>query len=223
MVASSFVDMLADVDLPGVFNPYRDFCRDNDLPDAAKIRRENLRNFIVAAREAGNPSLWVGRDLGYLGGRRTGIALTDEAHISDLSAKYPDMRPLRKATRGPSVAERTATVFWRMIRQIDEAVFTWNVFPFHPHHMGNSFSNRCHTAKERRSVEPLLTELIEILEPRQIVAIGNDAETGLLDLGLECAKLRHPSYGGVADFTKGVAILHNLPSFSPTCSQPSLI
>lgn len=223
MVPTSFVDMLADVQLPAVFNPYRDICHENDLADAPKIRRQNLLNFILAARESGSPSLWVGRDLGYLGGRRTGIALTDETHISELNAKYPNMPCLRKATRGPNITERTASVFWRMINLVDESIFTWNVFPFHPHEPGKPFSNRCHTAKERRSVEPILVELLNILEPRQIIAIGNDAETGLTDLGLDCVKLRHPSYGGVTDFTKGVAILHNLKSLSPTSSQPSFL
>jgi len=31
--------------------------------------------------ELGSNTIWMGRDLGYRGGRRTGLALTDEAHL----------------------------------------------------------------------------------------------------------------------------------------------
>ena len=219
----SFVEMVADVALPSVFNPYRDVCPKYDIAEAPSIRRDNLANFLSFAMDAGNISIWVGRDLGYRGGRRTGIALTDELHLREISQIYPKMPEPRKSTRGPVMVERTASVFWRMIRQIEDSLFTWNVFPFHPHEEGNPFTNRCHTSHERKYVEPLFRELLNILRPTQIIAIGNDADNAIKGLGLPCVKVRHPSYGGIADFEKGVASLHKMKSLSPTEPQLHLI
>ena len=219
----SFVEMVADVELPSVFNPYRDICPEYDSATSARIRRQNLENFLLSAQQGEGLSVWVGRDLGYRGGRRTGVALTDELHLQELSQIYPNMPAPRKATRGPVMVEKTASVFWRMIRQIDDPLFTWNVFPFHPHEEEKPFTNRCHTGQERKFVEPLFKELLNILQPQQLIAIGNDADKAIKGLGLSCVKLRHPSYGGVSDFTKGVSDLHKMKSLSPCEPQLYLI
>lgn len=223
MTVRSFVEMLADVRMPLVFNPYADICPIYDRPDAAERRRANLEQFLHAAMDTPELSIWVGRDLGYRGGRRTGIALTDEVHLDRLATIYSGRLQLRKATHGPAVAERTASVFWDMIGRLKTSVFTWNVFPFHPHLDGLPLTNRCHTRRERVHVAPILKELLRLLHPSQLIAIGNDAEAGLADLGLSCLKVRHPSYGGISEFRAGVASSHGLGEPLDFSTQPNLI
>ena len=48
----------------------------------------------------------------------------------------------------------------------------------------------------------ILLELIEILQPKKIIAIGNDAFNSVeqLNLNIYLKKVRHPSYGGKNDF-----------------------
>lgn len=208
MTPTEFVDAVADLRLASVFNPYADVCPDFDLPDAASRRRQNLCAQIQAAVEVGVDSIWIGRDLGFRGGRRTGIAFTDEPNLDSVSICLGRELTLTRATRGPLMSERTATVVWRAIRQVRVPVFTWNVFPLHPHEPGKPLSNRCHTKAERRAVKVLLLQLLDLLRPGRVIAIGNDAEVGLLDLGIRCSKVRHPSYGGVADFESGISTLH---------------
>lgn len=214
--AIQFVEALTRLRLPSVFNPYSDKCPHFDLADAPARRRSNLTAQLQAAIELEVDTIWIGRDLGYRGGRRTGIALTDEANLTNLCISLGGDLPIDRATLGPAVSERTAAVVWRMIRQLSSPVFTWNVFPLHPHEKGKPLTNRCHTRAERLAARPLLLELLDLLKPSTIVAIGNDAELGLMDLGIKCLKVRHPSYGGISDFERGISSIHG---FMPPRSE----
>ncbi|MCW1838754.1 uracil-DNA glycosylase [Prosthecomicrobium hirschii] len=209
MNPATFVQELASYRFENAFNPYADACPDFDAEDAPAVRKQNLEAVLNAAIERGVHSFWIARDLGYRGGRRTGLALTDEAHL-DCHSQLLGTKPLRRATRGPLVAERTATVVWQMLRSIDHPIFLWNVFPFHPHGPGEPMTNRCHTRKERIACKPLLRILIEALNPKHLVAIGRDAQAALTDLGLEATAVRHPSYGGQSEFVSELEQLYSV-------------
>ena len=45
-----FVHRLAEIQMPLVFNPYKDVCPIHDLPDAPIIRQRNLVQWLEAAR-----------------------------------------------------------------------------------------------------------------------------------------------------------------------------
>lgn len=208
MTPAKFVDAIAALRFESVFNPYSDRCPVYDLPHGPEQRRRNLRSQLEVALDVGVDSIWLGRDLGYRGGRRTGIALTDEPNLANLSTCFSKTVQVARATRGPQVAERTAAVVWRVIKELEVCVFTWNVFPLHPHKYGEPLSNRCHTKAERLATRSLLLELVQMLRPHRVVAIGNDAEAGLADLGIGCERVRHPSYGGISEFESGMYMLH---------------
>lgn len=198
-----FVQRVANLRFDRVFNPYSEACADHDEADAPEVRRRNLTLVLNAAVEHGVDSVWIARDLGYRGGRRTGLALTDELHLQAHGSLYGAL-DLARATRGPAVAERTATVIWQVLKSIQRPVFLWNVFPLHPHEQDDPMSNRCHTRAERQACRPLLTWLLETLQPRTVIAIGRDAQLALADLDVEAEKVRHPSYGGQVEFADGV-------------------
>ena len=198
-LSTSFVNELAALHFDNVFNPYADVCPMYDSADSAFIRRRNLELVINAAISKGIDSMWIARDLGYRGGRRTGLALTDEAHLF-WQAKLLATPPLMQATQGPALAERTATIVWRALRLIDCPIFLWNVFPLHPHEPGEPMSNRCHTRTERAACQELNLWLIEILRPKKVIAIGRDAQAAMVKLGIESVQIRHPSYGGQSEF-----------------------
>lgn len=209
-IARDFVELVANLRFDDAFNPYSDFCPDFDRPDAAAIRRDNLAHVLEAALDRGVGTIWVARDLGYRGGRRTGLALTDEAHL-DAHARLFGAVSLARSTNGPAVAERTATVIWRMLMSIREPVFLWNVFPLHPHEAGLPMSNRCHTRTERQACRHVMVTLMELLAPESVLAIGRDAEAALADLGIAARGVRHPSYGGQSEFVDGVRQHYGLP------------
>lgn len=215
MTPKAFVSTLAEIRLPTVFNPYADCCDVHDRADAARLRRKNLESFLEAALEMHVEQIWVARDLGYRGGRRTGVPLTDEVHLDGVGRLLGGIS-LRRATRGPIVAERTAAVVWRVLDRIDQPVVLWNVFPFHPHERDDPFSNRCHTSAEREQTLPLLKILIDMFEPERLVAIGRDAQLALKDFDTPVAMVRHPSYGGQAEFISGLYDLYGVaPELEP--------
>jgi len=205
----SFVDALAKVRLEHVFNPYADFCDLHDKVDAPERRRQNLELSLAAAIELDVTTVWVARDLGYRGGRRTGLALTDEAHLDAYSALFHGL-PIQKATKGPVVGERTANTIWRMLARLTQPVFLWNVFPLHPHEPDDPMTNRCHTARERDSCANFLHAVIELLQPRQIMAIGGDAHRAVANMGIESIQVRHPSYGGQNVFIRQIEEAYDL-------------
>ena len=211
MTPDDFINALISLRSPHAFNPYTDACEEHDGPDAPAVRRRNMRLVLDAAIVTGVDSIWVARDLGYRGGRRTGLALTDEAHLG-AHAKLYDRLPLAKATRGPVVAELTAKVVWAALKEIGKPVFLWNVFPLHPHAPGDPLTNRAHTRAERQSSSHLISWLVSSLQPRTIVAIGKDAAAALQESGLRPVTVRHPSYGGQRDFRDGIAAAYGLPS-----------
>jgi hypothetical protein len=199
-----FVANLAGLRLASTFNPYSEKCPVHDLEKAATIRRNNLQRALRAALDAKVTSVWIARDLGYRGGRRTGLALTDEFHL-DACAALLGASGLRRATKGPAMPERTASVIWKALVAIGRPVFLWNVFPLHPHEPGDGMSNRAHSRREADAGRAFLARLLAMLKPQTIVAIGRDAGNELRAMGLAAVTVRHPSYGGHREFLEGIA------------------
>jgi hypothetical protein len=220
MRTGQFVNSLSELRFENVFNPYSDRCAVHDVDDAPWRRARTLLRLLDAAAETEVDAMWIGRDLGYRGGRRTGLALTDDVHLSAHVTRW-NVLPER-ATRGSIIAERTAAVIWSMLALVSARVFLWNVFPFHPHEPGDPFSNRSHGPREQSIGEEILEELILMLRPRRLVAIGNDAArtasrmTGIADV----VQVRHPSYGGQREF---VAQMRSLYDLKPCVEQLALL
>jgi Uracil DNA glycosylase superfamily len=208
--AEAFVRALSAITLENVFNPYADRCPIHDRNDAPICRQRNLIMSLNTAIDLQVRTIWIARDLGYRGGRRTGLALTDEIHLDNYSMLFNGM-PVTKATKGPAIAERTAAVIWQMLRRLSQPVFLWNVFPLHPHDPGEPMSNRCHTAREREACAHFLYEIIDLLQPEQVIAIGGDAHRAVDSLGIASVQVRHPSYGGQNIFIKQVEAAYGLP------------
>lgn len=203
MNSHSFVTALSEIELKDVFNPYRHFCSKHDLDNAPSLRKNNLIYYLKALEQLEVDTIWMGRDLGYKGGRRTGLALTDEYHLAHLSLTYPGAAAVR-ATKGPAVSERTASEIWAVITKLSCPPLLWNVFPFHPHEVDVELSNRKFSKVELDCVTELNQQLITWLRIKRVICIGRDAASYAAKFGVNVECVRHPSYGGVREFREGM-------------------
>ena len=210
----NFVQRLSEFRFEDVFNPYADRCEVYDLEDAPAIRRQNLAAVLRARHAQQIEYIWFGRDLGYRGGRRTGLALTDE--ITMLNATRNAAAEIRRATSGEVVAERTAAVIWSVVGRLAHPPLLWNAFPLHPHQRNKPFTNRAHTSREREKTAWAIQSLIERFDNPRLIAIGRDASQALQTLGLKHELVRHPSYGGQREFVTSMERIHVLaPAVDP--------
>lgn len=208
MMLHPFVNAVRALRFESCFNPYSDRCEVHDRKRAPLSRALALSQIVSRAADAPIDALWLGRDLGYRGGRRTGLALTDDVHIALHMERWNCT--FKRPTTGTAMAERTAAIIWSVLEKIDAKVFLWNVFPLHPHEEGDPFSNRQHNAHERKAGEETLETIVRLLRPRRILAIGNDASAAAKRVVsyLPIHSVRHPSYGGQNMFLRQVKELY---------------
>ncbi|WP_368649860.1 uracil-DNA glycosylase [Brucella intermedia] len=204
-----FVNRIAAERLESCFNPYADICPVHDQPLAPNIRRDNLAKALFALSSKPRIDVWIGRDLGYKGGRRTGLALTDEFSLGAY-ANHLSLKSFKRSTIGAAVKERTATNVVQILEGVDTPIFTWNVFPFHPHNYSDPFSNRQHTVEEAKKGLTFLEEILGILNVNRIIAIGNDAAKWTSGVHCEHHHVRHPSYGGQTEFLRQMSDIYSI-------------
>lgn len=181
--------------LPHTFNPYRDACQTYDLADAASIRRDNLSALLRRAATCRTIDLWIGREPGHLGARRTGVALIDEARLPAYAA-IMDV-PLRRATHTDARRkEPTGGAVGDALEMIRRPTLLWNICPLHSHKPGIPLSNNEHTRAATLLGRPLLEGILDLIQPRSVLALGNRAHEELRSLDVQSIKLTHPAARG---------------------------
>lgn len=177
------------------FNPYQGVNPSVDRPGADRIRRENLRRYLQSFN-SWPEVLVVGEAPGWRGCRFSGVPFTSEAQ---LNGELPFAGEQSSLGAQP-YREATATIFWRVMRKLHPRFLAWNNLPLHPHQLGKPLSNRTPAPEEIRAAERMLAELIALLEPKWIVAVGKSAQTALQYLGIAPICVRHPGHGGAKAF-----------------------
>ena len=206
------MDNIRDLSFENTFNPYSNRCAVHDMDDAPERRQKSLQALLEVAIAREIDSMWIGRDLGHRGGRRTGLAFTDDLHIAEHAARWG--MSIQRPTKGEIAVEQTAGVIWTVLAQVKVSVFLWNVFPLHPHEPGKPFSNRPHNTTEREKGEGILSELILLLKPNRLFAIGNDAGRSVRRIcdDRQIFQIRHPSHGGKSQFIAQMCKAYDLDS-----------
>ena len=126
MTVNEFVDELRSISLPNVFNPYRDVCISGS-PGICNSPMSEFDFFLKAMLRSESRSLWLGRDLGYRGGRRTGIALTDEFHLDVLQDTFGVFGIVKATLDANATKERTATEVWKLLESDSNSPFCYGM------------------------------------------------------------------------------------------------
>lgn len=192
-----------------LFNQYKNRDPRVDLPNAVEIRNQNLYNYFKSFSKKPGVVL-IGEAPGPWGCRFSGIPFTGERQLlmkelpfsGNQSSRNKPKIEVRKAT--PYVSN-SARIFWGVMKQYHPKFFVWNCVPIHPYKHNNMLSVRTPTSKEVKNYSILLSEILSILKPKHIVAVGKKAEFSLSQLGIPCTYVRHPSQGGATKFKKGIA------------------
>lgn len=165
----------------------------------------NLEHYLKHILYRGSHIMLIGEAPGYKGCQLTGIPFTDEIQLKNAENYYALGDWLCLAENG-NQREKTATIIWEVIRLRKSESFVplmWNAFPFHPYNQTPN-SNRKPSENEITLGLTIVNQLKEIFEITNdnIYAIGRVAQH---QLGLPLEKyIRHPSYGGKADFVDGI-------------------
>ena len=197
------IEIIKRTNLDNVFNPYTSNCNQHDHSSSHIIRENNLRIYLTKQLQLDPKIIWLGRDLGYRGGRRTGIPLTDEVHLKELNSVLNGTK-IKKATETAEMKEMTARAIWKLTKSFRNPPFFWNVFPFHPHDKRDSMSNRSHSKTELKATKEILEAILDIYDFEHHFALGRDAAKILDEMKLSPVYVRHPSYGGEPQFNRTI-------------------
>lgn len=183
-----------------LFNPYHTTHDTLDQPGAAQTRRTNLHNYL-ACYPARPPLFLLAEAPGPWGCRFSGVPLVSEAQLVDES--FPINGTPTSRTDEPH-REYSASIYWRVLQPYFPHFFTWNSVPFHPHDAGEPLTIRTPRRSEVARYEGVLTDLLDLLQPERVVAIGRKAERALCEIETDCTYVRHPSQGGAKKFEAGI-------------------
>ncbi|MCP5099039.1 MAG: uracil-DNA glycosylase [Chloroflexi bacterium] len=201
--AKAFVSMLAHAEqLPNCVNPYA------HQNEQSQQRRHNLLLYLAEMQQRQPKLILIGEAPGYRGCRLTGIPFVSASilknGINDLDL-FGTSRGYYSENEWPQYQhEASSTIMWEVLQGLAITPLLWNVFPFHPHAQGNFQSNRAPTVKELAIGQEYFVALRGMFVKTAVIAIGNKADTALNRWQIPHDKVRHPSYGGKAEFTAGL-------------------
>ena len=191
-----------------VFNQYLDCNPAVDRPEAARIRRENLRAYLESAATIGRV-LVVGEAAGPWGTRFSGVPFTGERQLSDSSFPYRGSQsslslPLIKQKRTPPFISNSSETFWNAMLIYSGRILAWDMFPLHPHKTADALSVRNPTTREIGQFAQAIELLMDYAQPKKVLAIGMKAYGQLQNMQLKSIYIRHPANGGNIKFKDGV-------------------
>jgi uracil-DNA glycosylase len=187
--------------LTGLFNHYNSVEPSLDRSNADRIRQENLRHYVDCFVRSPRFIL-VGEAPGWRGCRFSGVPFTSEEQL--VGGHLPFTGRQSSSATMP-YGENSANFMWEVLAKLHSEVFLWNAVPLHPHRPGHFEENRKPTTEERERFETFTDELITILKPQEVVAVGRVAERALQKH--KPKYVRHPSFGGAQKFRVGMSSL----------------
>lgn len=212
----------------GLFSPYGSAngsfakdSRDEVGEEADRIRIHNLRTYLTHLIHAGSDVILCGEAPSYAGCRFSGCAFSDEFRIA--AQKFPfsgcELLPGARNRDRELMKERSASIVWDALERSYTMPVLWNSIQLHPHTPGKALTNRTPSREEVELGRESLEALIELVQPRLIVAVGRTAEKALERIGYQAEYVRHPAHGGNRKFVEGLERLGLIKKEGPPAQR----
>ena len=200
---SKLIDIIASVEMPRVFNPWRHSDPLDCDRDTAALRR---RRRLAAHFDCEPRFLLVGEAPGYQGCHFSGVPFTNERLI--INGAIPRLACERLTHRDKPWSEPSATIVWKALHEngIANQTVLWNAFAWHPHETTNLYTNRTPTRAEVLAGMEVLYQVLRMFKGAKVIAVGQKALCALQTAytgKFDC--LRHPANGGATAFREGLA------------------
>jgi len=169
-------------------------------------QRANLEYYLTWMHHHPPKLILVGEAPGYNGCRRTGIPFTTETILYQGALNgqlFGVQGPFHKEPI-PTPKEQSAKALWEVLEAMQCAPLVWNIFPFHPHYLGQPNTNRKPIQSEITEGFYYLQRLLELFPAIPLVSVGTVADRALLNAKYPHEHLRHPSFGGKRAFQEGL-------------------
>jgi len=131
--------------------------------------------------------------------------------ICSLNREFKDIENLlginenfQKATTTETETAMTSKLAWKVAKELNLKPLIWESLMFHPHTENNHLINRKPTKSELFRYKHILLDLLDIIKPNTIIAVGRTAEHRLKEMGIESEYVRHPAQGGYKEFREGM-------------------
>jgi len=188
-----------------LWNPYLGSNPELDQLNGDMTRRDNLKNYLASFPRPPKVML-IGEAPGPWGCRFSGLPFTGERQFTHDGLPF-EGRPT--STFDPPCVERSGTIVWGFLARHFPDFFLWNCIPYHPYNPGEPLSIRTPLNSEINQFSCILENIIGLIDPRQVVAIGRKSEYALKRIGIAADYLRHPSFGGAPAFRAGISSYFN--------------
>lgn len=184
-----FIDYISSIEEPTELstNLYRG---DSQL---ARVRRHNLRLYLEQMLALHPSTILIGIAPGIHGCYKTGIPFTDEHTVAHCT--FFKEKGYLIASQVPE-KEMSARCIWSVLDQTTTPPLMWNIYPFHPHLLGNPNSNRDPSRQEMLLGKEILRELCSLFNIEQYYSVGTNAARMLKKDLPHIGYIRHPAHGG---------------------------
>lgn len=189
---------------PNVFNQYAEVDPEYDIPEADRIRLDNLIAYLNIFKDA--RYILVGEAPSFYGCRFSGIHFTSEELImGENPLPWTRSAGFKKTSLVPKpMKEHSATIVWGQLAARNDVIL-WNAFPWHTYRQGEKNKNRKPTEDELAQSVDVIRSFLALYPGRQIYAIGRTAEFALANIGVAAEYIRHPANGGKPKFVEGIS------------------
>lgn len=189
-----------------LFNPYNELNKNFDDKTAPGTRQQNLRLYLNTHDEIKTNKLWVYLSPTYTDLKRSGVPLTNTSVFKKVEGIIGTDKHFESTSRTKAAHNIAplSTNLWNVADELDINPIIWPLIPFYPHKKDNPKSKRKPNNEEILKYRYFLDTIIEIYNPKTILAIGKDTKEALDLLKIKSHYVEHPK-SSKERFKRGVS------------------